>query len=327
MRTTLAVLLILASLLDASLARGAPALAGKVAARIAVTMDTDDTGTIHVPSPFSIVPGTGEIVLVVPESDGIFLLRGKRILHHFPLPVAHVHDVDVSSKLLVTGRRPETGRVTADMEIFDFPTRRRIERVQSANPFLRVEGPGHEFWRVVLGGDRVGIYQPSQGATYPLWVRDAGIVASAEQVALASPGIGWGGEVAWVPLFDGSVSRMNRGRSEPMVDAGNGEFLGAIGDASILVLSPSPSVRVDSDGEFLLDRDLQLRWQRVDGATREFRIATTSSDVRAEKIVVRGQPARVRDDSLYWIFAGYDYLEIRTLPLAEVLGPDFDGSR
>lgn len=322
MHSRFAAFAVLSCLLAGTHVCAAPALSGDVAARIAVTMDPDSTGTIHVPSPFSIVPGTSDIMLVVPESDGAFLLRGDRILHHFPLPISRVHDLEVSSELLVTGRRPEVGHTTVDLEIIDFPSRRRLDRVQSANPFLRIQGPGYELWRVVLEGDRVGIYDPSRGASYPLWVRGEGRVLSSDQIALASPGIGWNGALAWMPLSDGTVSRTHRGRSELFTSGDEGEFLEAVTEDSALLLAPTRSVRVDSDGEYLLDRELAIRWRRLDGATRDFRIETTSSDMHAKRIVMRGRMVRVRDAALYWIFAGYDYLEIRTLPLSEILGPD-----
>jgi len=297
-------------------------LAGREAARISVTMYADAAGTIHVPSPFAIVPDTHEIALCVPESDGVFLLRGRRILHHFPLVDSRVHDLEATSELLVAGRRPEVGRVTVDLEVIDLVEKRSLQRVQSANPFLRVDGPGHEFWRVILSGNRVGVYHPAQGASYPLWIRNEGMVESADQLALASPGTSWGREIAWVPQADGSLSRWERGRTERVAVPDDGEFLDSISDDSVLLLAPSDTVRVDTDGGFLLARHVTIRFVKIGAPPREFRLETTAPDLVADRIVMRGRVARVRDGSLYWIFAGPDYLEVRTLSLAEVLGTD-----
>jgi hypothetical protein len=300
---------------------GPPILEGETHARLSVTVDPDESGTILVPSPFAIVPGSDRVVVHVPESGGIFLLEGERILHHFPLPdVAELHDIAAAETFFVAGRRFPSGLVTVELRAFDLREGRPLASVESRNPQLRVDLEAEELWRVVIRGSRAGVFHPATGATVPLWDRETGPVPSADQVAGATAGLDWDAETKWVPAPDGSVSRSTRGRSVEVVAPGRGEFLDAVSDRAVLLLQPAETVRADADGELLLSHELGVRLVEEGGVEKDFRLRSMSDDVRATRLVVRGRPIRVHDGRIYWIFLGTDYMEIRTVPVSAIGG-------
>jgi hypothetical protein len=300
---------------------GEPPLEGTTHARLAVTVDPDATGSIRVPSPFAIVPGSGRVVVHVPESDGIFLLEGERILHHYPLrDVTELHDMAAAETFFVAGRVIPSGVVTVEIRVFDLLTGRPLASVESRNPGLHVEPEAEWLWRTVIFGMRAGVFHPGSGACYPLWDRATGAVPSAGQVAGATAGLDFGPDTKWIPAPDGSVSRSTRGRTVEVVAAGRGEFLDAVSDRAVLLAPPADVVRADADGEDLLARELGVRLVEEGGAEKDFRLRAMSEDVRARRLVVRGRPIRVQEGRIYWIFLGPDYVEIRTAPASAIGG-------
>jgi len=310
------------SLVAAAPLRAEAPIEGSVHARVSVTVDPDDRGTILVPSPFAIVPGTDRVVVHVPESGGIFLLQGERILHHFPLPadLSELDDMATAESTFVAGRHLAEGLVTVRLGVFDPWTGRSIASIASNNPHLRVDAEREDLWRAVIEGDLVGVFHPDAGASYPLWSRETGPVASAEQLAGARAGIGFEGETKWIPHPDGSVSRQTRGRTVEFVGPGRGEFVDAVSDHAVLLAPPEETVRADADGDFLLSRELRGRLVDEEGTETDFRLRSASPDVRARRLVIRGRPFRAREGRIYWIFVGPDYLEIRKVAVSAIGG-------
>jgi hypothetical protein len=308
------------------LAGSAPAadsvVSGDVYARVSVTVEPDESGTILVPSPFAIVPESNRVVIHVPESGGIFLLEGERILHHYPLVhgVGLLHDMAADVGLFVAGRHGVEGLATVDLWVFDLRTGEAVATIQSKNPHLRVELGTEALWRTLIEDTRVGIFHPGAGASFPLWERETGTVLSAEQMAGASGGIGLAGERKWVPDAGGTVSVWSRGRTVKFVAADRGEFLDAVGYRAVLLSQPAPTVRADADGDFLLSHELGVRLVDGDGVETDFRLQSMSPDVRASRLVIQGRPVRVHGDRIYWIYLGRDFLEIRTVPVSEIPG-------
>jgi hypothetical protein len=313
----------------AAVLSGAPAFAagsraepleGVTVARISVTVDPDGSGTIQVPSPFTVLPGTDRVALHVPEADGIFLLEGERILHHFPrAPGAPApQDLESAGDLLAAGAPLLDGRLTADLALYDLAARGLLDRVSSANPFLQVDFEMSDLWRVVVEDDVVGVYHPGAGATYPLWTRAARLIPSSDQMTRASAGIGFGGEVRLAPLADGTVTRHERARATPFATAADGEFLDPVPGDAALFLQPAATVRADADGDFLLPHRIDVRLLTADGDRTDFSLQSIARKVRAKRVVIQGRPVRVRGDHVYWIFLGADYLEIRAANLREI---------
>lgn len=293
---------------------------GRTEARVSVTVDPDDSGTILVPSPFTVVPGSGRIALHVPESDGIFLLQGEVILHHFPLSdrLAELNDLDATADLLVAGRCPLSGRTTAELALFDLGTGRTVDLVSSANPNLRVDFESVDLWRVVVEGDRAGVYHPGAEATYPLWERGGARVIGADQMGQAVAGIGLGAGPRMIPHADGSVSVRERATTRPLASPGEGEFLDPAPGGGVLFLQPAATVRSDADGDFLLPHELAVRLLDAAGNRTDFLLSSVGRDVDARRLVFHGRPVRVRGDRVYWIFLGADFLEIRSAELREL---------
>lgn len=302
-------------------ARAEPkALEGVTVARISVTVDPDDRGTIQVPSPFTVLPGSDRIAIHVPEADGIFLLEGERILHHFPRPpgAPDPEDMDATADLLAAGAPRVTDLVTADLSLYDLRTRKLLDRISTANPYLRVDFEMSDLWRVVVEDGRAGVYHPGAGATYPLWTRDGGVVPSADQMTGASAGLGFGGEARLTPLADGTVALQRRAQTVPFADADAGEFLDPAPDGAALFLQPAVAVRSDADGDLLLPHEIAVRRLAADGTRADFRLDSIDSGVKAKRLVIHGRPVRVRGDRVYWIFLGADFLEIRAATLREI---------
>ena len=300
---------------------GPPILEGETHARLSVTVDPDKSGTILVPSPFAIVPGSNRVVLHVPESGGIFLIEKERILHHFPLPdVAELDDIAAAETFFVAGRRFPSDLVAVELRAFDLLEGRPLASVESRNPQLRVDLEAEELWRVVIRGTRAGVFHPATGATVPLWDRETGPVPSADQIAGATAGLDWDADTKWIPAPDGSVSRSTRGRTVEIVAPGRGDFLDAISDRAVLLAQPAETVRADADGELLLSHELGVRVVEEGGVERDFRLRSMSADVRATRLVVRGRTVRVHDGTVYWIFLGTDYMEIRAVPISAIGG-------
>jgi hypothetical protein len=298
-----------------------PFVKGDVIVRIAVTIHPDDEGTLQVPSPFAIVPGTDRVILHVPESEGIFVLEGDRILHHYPLDsgLLELDDLAASGELLAAGRRPDDGRNTAEIAVFDLLTGRDVDHIRSANPHLRVGFEAAHLWRLVVASGRVGVYQPESGGTFPLWERGRGLIPSSEQIAQAVSGIGFAEtEARFVPLVDGSVSLRRRSSEVPFVESGNGEFLDGATESAVLMWPPAGTVRSDADGDFLLSRELVVRFVGWAGKRFDFRLESIDRGVEATRLVVSGRPVRIHGTRMYWIFIGPDYLDIRAVDLAEL---------
>ncbi len=275
-----------------------------VVARLSVTVDPDDQDRVHLPGPFAVAPGGGEVVLQVPVAEGVFLLSGSDILHHFPVPSdAGVRDLALSSEMMVAGAAPPEGRVTVDLFVFDYPGRRSIDRLRSANPFLRTaaDDPG---WHVSIGGKVVGVYHTESAATYPLWTRGRGIIPSTEQVGRAHAGIGFG-DTRWIPHRDGSVERWTRGRTTPVAPAGSGLFIGGFEDGTAAMLASGPE-----PGE--LPEKIRLTLYRDGEPTGDVVLPAVGPSARGDSRLLRGPAVCVQGDRFYWLYLGYDYVEIRS---------------
>lgn len=289
-------------------------LHGEPVARVAITWQETDEG-VRVPGPFAVLPGGRRVAVDVPEADGILLLEGDRIVHHFALPgdAGDFDAMEATDALLVAGRRMRGGTAFADLHVFDLQSGRAVQRVQSSNPFLEppVVGLGRDRWRIVIEGGLVGVFEPNTAATYPLWDRTDGVIAGASQMVQSTAGLGFGGSAVWIPNPDGSVSRKVRGRSELFAAAGAGEFIGGIGDSAVVLLAGDDA----ADGPRTLPRELLVR---VHGAhtIRELRLAAVEEGADRERRLVPGLPVRLLGSRLYWCFLGADYLEIRSAPVS-----------
>lgn len=305
----LAPILLLAGLLLAGLpARPASAKDASpkddVVARLSVTVDPDDAGDVHLPGPFAVTPDGQQAVLQVPVAEGFFVLSGTDILHHFQVPAdAGVRDVTVTSRLLVAGATPQDDRVSVDLFVFDFPARRRLDRLQSANPFLHTSN--HDLaWRVAAGTELVGVFHTQTAATYPLWRRGQGLVPSSEQVGRARAGIGFGDE-RWIPLPDGSVDRWTRGRTENVVPPGGAMFVGGFADGTAALLAPG------SD-PMQLPEEIHLTLHRGGQPVGDVSLPAVSPSARGSRRLLTGSAVRIQGDRYYWLYLGYDYVEIRS---------------
>jgi hypothetical protein len=306
-------LFVLAALLalgGAGVSAEAPRLRGEPVARLSVTLAREGDAVL-VPGPFAVLPGGARVAIDVPEADGILLVEGERIVHHFPLPsdVPGFDELAASAQILVAGRRPRGWALSVDLFVFDLATGRFVERIQSGNPYLRPPDEGLDRWRVLVDGERVGVFDPKTAATYPLWDRAAGLVASADQVVRSTAGFGFAGGAAWIPNSDGSVDRKVRGRAEPFSAAGEGEFVGSVGTGVVVLLVS------EAGAERLLPRELVVRVLEGEHAISELRLDAVSASVDAERRVLPGRPVHVVDGKLYWARLGPDYLEVRTAPL------------
>jgi hypothetical protein len=301
-------------------ARSAKPVEGVTVARISVTVDPDDDGTIQVPSPFTPLAGGDRIAIHVPEAEGIFVLEGERILHHFPRPPGAPvpRDLGADRGLLAAGTPQVTDRITADLTMYDLATGRLLDRVTSANPYLEVDFEMDDLWRVVVEGESVGVYHPGAGATYPLWTREARLVPSSEQMTGASAGIGFGGEVRLAPLAGGAVELHRRAQTVEFAGPDDGEFLCPAPGEAALFLQPAAEVRADADGDFLLPLEIAVRYLSADGRRADFSLESVDHHVSARRLVIRGRAVRVRGDRVYWIFLGPDFLEIRAADLRAI---------
>jgi hypothetical protein len=304
--------------LFAGAAASAPLLEGRPIARIAVTVDPDERGTIRVPSPFAVLPDGARVAVHVPESDGIFVLEGDRILHHFPLgPGAHeIRDMAAAGSLLVAGCPAEDERFTAEIFLFDLATGRSFAPVSSANPRLVTDFESLELWRVVTDGTLAGVYAPAAGATFPLWSRGQGLLPSAEQIVRAASGIGFGEGPRPIPVPGGAVELRDRAHSTPLAGPDDGEFLDAALDGTAaLLLRPAARVRSDTDADLLLPHELAVRLVRASGERTDLRLRSIDEGVVASRLLIHGRPVRVSGRHVHWLFLGADFLEIREADL------------
>ena len=310
-----AVLVALAALPARAAAPPSMVVRGAPMARTSITLVPRD-GAVRVPGPFTVLPGGRRVALELPETNGILLLEGERIVHFFPLPeeVSSWEDMAASPTLLAIGRRVRGGNVFVDLVVFDLRRDERVQRVQTANPYLRPPDHGPDDWRIVLAGGQLGVFEPRMAATYPLWDRKEGIIAGGEQVVQSTAGVGLDEEAHWIPDPDGSVSRKVRGRSEPFAAPGAGEFLGGLGDSVLVLLAGDRT-----DGPRLLPRELVVRVQN-EHTIRELRLPAVDDAVVEEHRVLPGRPAMVTGGRLYWCYLGPDYLEIRSAAIPAVGG-------
>lgn len=289
-----------------------PVVAGDRIARLSITLEhRGDTAVV--PGPFTVLPDGKRVAIDVPESDGILLVEGDRILHHFPLPAnaAGIDGLAASSTLLVAGRRPRDGPTNVDLFVFDLQTGLFVERIESANPFLRAPAEGRDTWRIVVDGDRVGVFEPTTAATYPLWDRGTGFIVGSQQVVQSTAGLGFGDSAKWIPNPDGSVDRKVRGRSEPFASAGEGEFLGDFGEEGIVLLQSAG----DPASPPTLPRELVVHALEGERAIAELRVEAVDPAVDSDRRLLSGRPAQVSATRLYWVYLGPDYLEVRAADL------------
>jgi hypothetical protein len=294
-----------------------PRLEGDVAAQLSITVRRDAAGTAWAPGPFTPLPGGTRVAIYVPEAGGILVLEEDRILHHFPVPDGSaVDDLAASGSLLVAGRRPRQGPVHVSLSVFDVDTGRLVQRVESANPYLRAPAEGRDKWRIVVEGDAIGAFDPVTAATYPLWDRSGGAVRGSDQVIRSIAGIGLGPSAAWIPNPDGSVARKVRGRAVPFSAPEDGEFVGGTPDGALVLLQPSgtegPACR--------LPRELIVRVLEGEHAISELHLAAVSDAVTEERCGIVGRPVQLLERRLYWARLGHDDIEIRTTALPPPAG-------
>lgn len=274
-------------------------------ARLSVTVNPKKD-VVRVPGPFFV--DADRVFLHVPSSSGVFLLSGERIRHHFPLPdAADVLDLAASEEWLAVGVRPPDP-YAVDLHIFELENGSLRQRVKSGNPFLRIEPDFAARWRVLVGSEGVGVFHPPAAATYPLWNADTGIVPSSEQVGRARAGLGFGRGDRWIVHPDGSVERGSRGRTDQVVPAGVGDFVGGRADGTAFV-------RVDGAESGTLPREIVLHAYRAGVAVGETRLPTVSRTVKVDRLESAGTPVRVVDDRIFWLYLGYDFIEVRAIPL------------
>lgn len=290
------------------LASPTPGMADAVA-RVSVTLHPDKTGALRLPGPFSVFPGGRQAVLYVPASRGLFVLEQQRIVHHLPLPSTfQVESLDSSDQLIVAGSRPQGTHVSVDLLVFDRGAGSTLARVESANPFLRVDAEQGRTWRVVAGKEQVGVFHPPTAATYPLWHRSDGLVPSQEQIGRARSGIGLHDGDRWVPHPDGSVERRVDGRTESALESDHGTFVGALDDGTVLM-----RVEESADEPSVLPRELVLHAFRDGNAVGKIRLRSRSSSAVGTGHRTVGPPVQLRGNLLYWLYLGHDYLEVRTI--------------
>ena len=152
---------------------------------------------------------------------------------------------------------------------------------------------------------------PTTAATYPLWDRDEGFIVGSRQVVESTAGVGFGESAQWIPNPDGSVDRKVRGRSEPFAAAGEGEFIGAFGEDGVVLLQSAS----DPDAPPVLPRELVVHVLEGDHAIAELRVEAVSPALDADRLMLPGRPAQVREGRLYWSYLGPDYVEIRAIDL------------
>ncbi len=295
---------------------GPPRIDGETAAHLSVTVVKDASGAAIVPGPFAVLPD-GRVAVYVAESGGILVLEADRIVHHFPIPSDDqgIDDIAASGTMLVAGRRPRRGGTYVDLFAFDLTTGRAIERVQSANPFLRPPEEGSDLWRLVVAGGVVGAFEPKTAATYPLWDRVKGPIPGSEQVVHATSGLGLGEGTTWIPQPDGSLARKERGRSVAFSSADEGEFVDATVDGIVVLLQP------EREGtERLLPKEIVVRVLEAEHTITELRLAAVSDASHSKRRILSGRPVRLHEGRLYWVHLGYDDLEIRTTPLPDRTG-------
>jgi len=292
-----------------------PFVEGEAVARVSVTVDPDGRGTVAVPGPFTVVPGSGRVAIHVPEAGGVFVLAGDSIVHYFELPAGSVvHDIQATGELLAVGWRvPPSRNDTVEIHVFDLKTGQHIERIRSANPYLRIgANAGEELWRVVVEGGTVGVYHPPSAASFPLWNRETGPVPGSEQMSRARAGVGFE-DAVWVPHPDGTVDRKVRGRTEPFSGLGEGEFIDGPTATIAVLLQAAPGD--PPGGERELPEELVVHVLEKDVAISTQRLSAVGADAVPARRVVAGRPVRAIGRRLYWIHLGHDYVEVRMAPL------------
>lgn len=282
-------------------------------ARLSVTAGPEGSPG-ELPGPFAVLPGGDRVVLHVPASDGLLVLRGTELLQHLPVPPGfQVADLDASRKLIVAGAPTPHGRITIELAIFDVESGRLLGRVESANPFLKIASDSTKGWRVVAGESLAGVFHPPTAASYPLWDRNAGIVPSTDQVGRALAGIGFDDDTRWVPNPDGSVGRREHGRTDTVLEAGHGVFVGGLSDGTVF-MRPDDGAKI-TNGRSV---EVPLHAYRNGQAIGEVRLRVANARHGATR--VPAEPVvRVAGDRLYWMFLGDDFLEVRTVDPAVTL--------
>ena len=298
-----------------------PVVAGTTIAHLTITMAPDSSGVVRVPGPFVVLPGGVRVAVNVPEAEGILLLEGDRIVHHFPLAATTsnwpISEMAASDSLLVAGRRSRGQPITVDLFAFDLESGRLVQRIQSGNPYLEAPAEGRDLWRIVVEGSRVGVFHPPAASTYPLWDRVQGVIAGSEQMVQGTMGLGFGPNALWIPNPDGSVDRKLPGRAEPLVGTGEGEFVGSVGrEIAVLLVSDVPA-----SPESLLPREFVVHVLEEDRAISELRLDAMNPAIAVERVALAGRPMQVRDGRVYWLHVGAGYLEIRSTALPAPAGP------
>jgi hypothetical protein len=314
-------------------------------ARLSVTVRGRDEKGPALPTPFTVLSNEKRAAVYVPESGGILLLEGDQVRHHFPIPAvpadasAAIDDLDANETLLVGGRWTPADPVTVELFVFDIASGKLLEHIESRNP--RLGGEANErarfLWRVVIDADTVGVYDPRLGASVPLWVRGAGPVASADQVAQMRAGIGFGRDPAWVPTVDGLLSIRRGGKSTPIAGVDSLLFLDGILDPlvgngwdPIALMIDVGRARGDSiDAGGVATNDAEDGRFVLIGIPAPERTSFASLTVTADPLLelrpnwIHGRPVRIRGQNYYYPYIGRDFLEIRRKDVvSRFMGPE-----
>lgn len=291
-------------------------LTGNVVAELRFTEKRTDTGAVALPGPFAVLPGRDEVAIVAPQSSQILVMRGDALLRRLPFSGPPADDLCATSDWLVAGRavRPPAPQ-TVELLVFPAGKTGGPTEVKSSNPYLRRrDEPGARLWRVVVEGGVVGVFHPNAAATYPLWAAGEGPIASGDQLSRSRAGVGWR-RAGWVPNPDGSVDRKVRGRAVPFWDAGADEYVAPLGDAGIVLLTPTPEDPPGGDRE-LPARAWNVRLVHEDGRVHDWKLRARAKapPPHAAPYAVTGRPVTVLGDRLYWLALGDGTVEVRTAP-------------
>lgn len=271
------------------------------------------------PGPFAVLPDGKRVAVCVPSSEGILLLEGSRVVAHLPVPPGlGVDDLDARGNLLVSGAALPDGRLTIRLGVFDLERRALVMRIDSANPFLRMDPDSSTGWRAVAGTDLAGVFHPPTAASYPLWDRNAGIIPSSDQIGRAHAGIGFDGRDRWAPQPDGSVGRHRGGPTEVVLEAGHGAFVGGLSDGTLLMRREGCDAARDTE----LPEVIVLDAYRDGKAVGSVRLRARAHHVPANRTMFHGRLVRVSGDRIAWVYAGDDGFEIRSIDPRLAAGSD-----
>jgi hypothetical protein len=97
-----------------------------------------------------------------------------------------------------------------------------------------------------------------------------------------------------------------------------GFFLDGSPDGDLFLLEPTDVADLPGEHGILLPPVLRVRQWHGETAITEIRLKASSSRTGAERLVVQGRPVQISGNRLYWLFVGFDFLEIRSMAIPTV---------